>query len=81
MILNFLILILINYNLCNKTINNIKNNFINETNMYTSYSQTLNNNKRINNKKNLIMGVISKYSLNQILPFFHSNVLILKIVI
>ena len=72
MILNFLILILINYNLCNKTINNIKNNFINETYMYTSYSQTLNNNKRINNKKNLIMGVISKYSLNQILPFFNS---------
>lgn len=71
----FIFFILCNYNKCNKNfkdsinyhcINHNRTNIVNSTNM------PLKSSKNINNKKNVILSVIQRYSLIVVLPFFKS---------
>ena len=75
MICLFLLFFLLNQNLCNKTIVNRNISDVNNTvfdNALIYLNKTI-----INKRKNLIMGIIEKYTLEMVLPFFksliHSN--------
>ena len=71
----FIIILLFDFNFCNTTkliSETPDQNQINKTNInYNSF----NNSKYIPKKKNLILGIIEKYSLNDILPFFKSFIM------
>ena len=45
---------------------------INKTNINNDFDKPLDSSKNIQNKKNLIFGIISKFSLNRLFPFFKS---------
>ena len=67
----FIYFILFNYNICNYSkifLKNIDSTDTNKAHIYSSFNST----KNINSKKNLIFGIIHKYSLKKILPFFNS---------
>ena len=66
----FLFLLNIVINMSNENINVIKNETIK---MYKNKRKDIHiSNNKVNKKKNLILGVIEKYSLNKVLPFFKS---------
>ena len=60
------------FNICNKTESIVDTNGYNRSNIKKNFYQSFNNFKNKGIKKNVILGIIEKYSLNKILPFFKS---------
>ena len=68
----FIIFFVIYYNTCNRTNFLFENNLLNESVIINNSSKQFNFVQNYKYKKNLILGIIQKYSLNNILPFFKS---------